>query len=127
MAADFNFTPKYPYKAKLAVSKALINQLEDLSEVRKSTGATVGGVYGESYLMSGTEMATLLSFFETYQTTTPFTKLKYDPMDASFDEEDPASASGPLETVRFNAPPSWAWSSIDEYKVDLKFKRLPNE
>lgn len=127
MPATFSWIPDYPYKAKLAVEKTNINELDDGSEIRLEQGPNIGGTYSESYTMSGAEFASLMAFFEAYRLAWSFTKRSYNPAAIGFDADDPASLSGPEETVRFFREPSWSNPSVDVYKVTLTFKRLPNE
>ncbi|MEE8473569.1 MAG: hypothetical protein V3S82_10420 [Dehalococcoidia bacterium] len=127
MAADYNFTPDHGYKGRIKVEKTTINDLEDHSEIRLEAGESLGGEYSERYRLSGADLVSMLAFFKTRRLVVPFTKLTYDPGDVGFDPDDPASVTGPIETVRFMAEPTWRMSFVDDYSVTCKFKKLVNE
>ena len=125
--ADWTFTPDYAYNLNYEVRPPRINELEDFSEIRGTTDLAIAGDYVEGYTLSGQEIASMMAFIRTRGLTTPFTKLKYDPEDPSFDPDDPADASGPEETVRISKMPRPKNTSLDNYDVRVTFKRLPNE
>lgn len=125
--ADWTFTPEYTYNAKLAGERQLTNVLEDFSELRAEKGSTVSGTYIERYRVTATQLTSMLAFFKTYRLTNSFTKLTYDPGDVGFDPDDPASATGPEETVRFQRWPSWTNTTRNDYTIQFTFVRLPNE
>lgn len=125
--ADWTYTPDYSYKMKRLGEKLLVNILEDFSEIRAEKGLTKGGIYTETYRASAVELTAMLAFFGARRLVTPFTKLTYDPDDAGWDPDDPASATGPEATVRFASWPSWNNTTIDDYAITFSFRRLPNE
>jgi len=127
MAADWTFLPEDPYKIKPRVERPLINEIEDMSEIRATRGLTIGGTYTESYTFSGNEMQTALAFFASKLLTTSFTKLSYDPRDVAWDPDNPTISTGPLETVRFVREPTVSFSGPDKFTVKFTFKILSNE
>lgn len=126
--ADWTYRPTHPYRPRPRAEKVLINELEDNSELRAEKGPTFGGTYVEEYESSGAELKAMLAFFASKRLVTPFTKKTYDPLDSTWDPDDPAQlVAGPEETVRFAREPVYTMVAVDHYRTQFEFKRLPNE
>ncbi|MDQ7008300.1 MAG: hypothetical protein Q9Q40_13855 [Acidobacteriota bacterium] len=117
--ADWTWTTthaEYPYTGKRIAPPTLVTRYEDGSEHRRQKHSNFIREWTEVYDVDEATLASMLNFYDARGTYTTFTKVSYDPDDAT-----PGTTEA---TVRFVEPMTYERVAVGSYRVTVKFTEV---